>query len=152
VTGFVIAEIQIGRGVLGLGPIPLGGDVARVQAWQPALVISLTPLPEMQALGAQDLPKKVGREIWRHYPITDFGIPSADQSAAWDALSTEIIAKLREGSRVFVHCRGGCGRSGMIALRLMMLMGEETEGALARLRAIRPCAIETAEQMQWGRG
>jgi len=48
-----------------------------------------------------------------------------------------------------VHCRGGCGRSGMIALRLMIEIGEAADDALARLRAVRPCAVETPQQLRW---
>ena len=46
---------------------------------------------------------------------------------------------------------GGCGRSGMAVLRLMIEAGEDAETALARLRTIRPCAIETDAQMAWAR-
>jgi hypothetical protein len=37
----------------------------------------------------------------------------------------------------------------MIALRLMVERGEPAEAALARLRAARPGAVETAEQLAW---
>ena len=52
---------------------------------------------------------------------------------------------------MLVHCRGGCGRSGMAVLRLMVEAGEAPEEALARLRAVRPCAVETEAQMDWAR-
>ncbi|MBR9844091.1 MAG: protein phosphatase, partial [Rhodobacteraceae bacterium] len=48
-----------------------------------------------------------------------------------------------------VHCFGGCGRSGMAIMRLLVEMGEEPEAALARLRAVRPCAVETEAQRLW---
>ena len=56
---------------------------------------------------------------------------------------------LRGGGRVLVHCRGGCGRSGMVALRLMIEAGEAPDEALSRLRSVRPCAVETKAQMGW---
>ena len=51
-----------------------------------------------------------------------------------------------------VHCMGGCGRSGMILLRLMIDAGETPDSALARLRTARPCAVETKAQMRWATG
>ncbi len=54
-----------------------------------------------------------------------------------------------QGGRVLVHCMGGCGRSGMALLRLMVESGEPADRALARLRAVRPCAVETPEQLAW---
>jgi protein-tyrosine phosphatase len=56
---------------------------------------------------------------------------------------------LRSGGRVLVHCFGGCGRSGMAALRLMVAAGEGPESALHRLRASRACAVETEAQRLW---
>jgi protein-tyrosine phosphatase len=50
-----------------------------------------------------------------------------------------------------VQCFGGCGRSGMVALRLMRRTGLPADLALSHLRAIRPCAIETTEQEHWAR-
>jgi hypothetical protein len=40
----------------------------------------------------------------------------------------------------------------MIALRLMVEDGEAPDAALARLRAARPCAVETNAQMRWATG
>jgi hypothetical protein len=37
----------------------------------------------------------------------------------------------------------------MAVLRLMVEMGEDPEEALARLRAVRPCAVETEVQKAW---
>ncbi|MDG0986802.1 MAG: protein-tyrosine phosphatase family protein, partial [Paracoccaceae bacterium] len=56
-----------------------------------------------------------------------------------------------EGSRILVHCRGGCGRTGMIVLRIMVEFGENPDKALQRLRRIRPCAVETKDQENWAR-
>ena len=50
-----------------------------------------------------------------------------------------------------IHCFGGCGRSGMAALRLMVEAGEDADEALERLRAVRPCAVETDAQLRWAR-
>lgn len=59
------------------------------------------------------------------------------------------LATLRNGGKVLAHCRGGCGRSGMAVLRLMVELGEAPDVALARLRDARPCAVETQAQLDW---
>ena len=48
--------------------------------------------------------------------------------------------------------RAGRGRSGMIALRLMIAGGERPVAALKRLRAVQPEAVETPGQMNWATG
>jgi protein-tyrosine phosphatase len=84
---------------------------------------------------------------WVAFPVADYAVPP--RGADWDAVSARLRAVLAAGGRVLVHCRGGCGRSGMAALRLMVEGGEAPAAALARLRAVRPCAVETPAQMRW---
>lgn len=155
-SGFGPFALAAGGGTLALSPLPgrggdFTGDLARLCDWRPDLVISLTGGAEMAARGADGLGAALAaRGIgWRHLPVTDFGVPGPDSAAAWPALAAEALAVLAAGGRVLVHCHGGCGRSGMVALRLMIGTGEGAEAALARLRAVRPCAVETGAQMEW---
>jgi len=82
--------------------------------------------------------------------VADFGVPKDD--ATWDGVALQLLELLRQSKRVLVHCKGGCGRSGMAVLRLMIAAGEEPAQALARLRAVRPCAVETEAQLAWASG
>jgi predicted protein tyrosine phosphatase len=144
------------RGILAISPLPGAGgeyaaDLAHLNDWRPAMVMTLTTLPEMVAAGATDL----GNDIvhiaarWVHLPVADYGVPDAAGSAIWRSAVPAALSALRGGGRVLIHCRGGCGRSGMAALRLMIAAGEPPDAALARLRALRPCAVETDAQIAW---
>ena len=155
-SGFVIFALSVSDGILALAPLPGRGghyreDLAHLRDWRPALVISMTTPEEMTRHGVADL----GADIqdtgtrWIHLPVDDFGIPGAEQMEAWHGASKAALAALDGGGRVLVHCLGGCGRSGMVALRLMIEAGEDRDTALRRLRALRICAVETAEQMAW---
>jgi protein-tyrosine phosphatase len=157
-SGFVIFALSVSDGILALAPLPGRGghyreDLAHLRDWQPALVLTLATETEMVSHGVTDL----GSDIqdtgtrWIHMPVDDFGIPGADQMEAWHLASKAALAALQGGGRVLVHCLGGCGRSGMVALRLMVEAGEDPDRALNRLRAVRACAIETPEQMDWAR-
>ncbi|RUS58744.1 protein phosphatase [Pseudorhodobacter sp. E13] len=154
-SGFSLTPLPLLKGALALCPLPgagegagLADDLAQVQAWGADLVLTLVPQAELAELGASALPQQVARlgMAWRPFPIRDFGVP---QGGDWPALSQELRAVLARGGRVMIHCRGGCGRTGMIALRLMLEAGEPPQPALARLRAARPCAIETEAQLAW---
>jgi protein-tyrosine phosphatase len=50
-----------------------------------------------------------------------------------------------------MHCRGGSGRAGMIAARLLAETGVDLNEAMARVRAVRPGGIETPAQEDWVR-
>lgn len=149
-SGFVIAPLSLRHGTVALSPLPaLPQDRTAVEAFGPALVVSMTETAEMATLGAGDLPEWLAaRGIgWAHFPVADFGIPP--RNADWPALSGRIAALLDGGEKVLLHCRGGLGRSGMVALRLMVDAGEDPCTALMRLRAARPGAVETAAQFDW---
>jgi hypothetical protein len=155
-SGFVIHALHVGGGTLALAPLPgaggtYGSDMAHLRDWRPALVISMTTGAEMAAAGAGALPFDVQESgaRWIGVPVEDFGVPDAAQAADWAEASAAARAALGGGGRVLVHCRGGCGRSGMAALRLMIETGEAPGAALARLRARRPCAVETGAQLAW---
>jgi len=155
----VIAELAVGGGMLGIGPMPGRGgdyprDLAEVLAWRPGLALTMTTAEELAAKGAEGLScdlSDAGVE-WQHLPISDYGVPSGETLTAWPAASARARGVLAADGRVWVHCMGGCGRSGTVALRLMVELGEEPSAALARLRAVRPCAVETTEQFQWAAG
>ena len=155
-SGFVIHALHVGGGTLALAPLPGAGgdyaaDMAHLRDWCPALVISMTTGAEMVAAGAGDLAFDVQASgaRWTGVPVADFGVPDAAQDAEWAHASSAARAALSGGGRVLVHCRGGCGRSGMAVLRLMIEAGEEPGAALARLRSLKPCAVETGAQMAW---
>ena len=111
----------------------------------------MTTGEEMRKTGAQHLGadlQETGTR-WSHLPIVDFGRPTTDLEEEWHETSRTALSALQGGGRVLIHCRGGCGRSGMAALRLMIEAGEDPHEALMRLRAVRPCAVETDGQLRW---
>jgi len=150
--------LSVGGGVLALSQLPgregdYPGDLEDIRAWRPSIVITLTTSGELadhkaQTLGA-DIQAQAAR--WEHLPIKDFGTPDAGFERRWPQVAEKTLLALQGGGRVLVHCKGGCGRSGMVALRLMVEAGEIAEAALGKLRAVRPCAIETDPQFDWAK-
>jgi len=152
-NGFSTSELALGHGLLGLCPLPVTqADRAALVQWRPDLVLTLTETAEMADLGAAGLPDLLAAHAidWLHLPIVDYDIPAG--SAPWGQVAGHVHRILGQGGRVMVHCRGGCGRTGMIALRLMVEQGEEAATALTRLRTARPCAVETDQQYLWAAG
>ncbi|MEZ5752209.1 MAG: protein-tyrosine phosphatase family protein [Paracoccaceae bacterium] len=151
---FRLFPVALPRGRLMLCRLPgrsgdLAGDVATIASAGVSLVVSLTEATELADLGVADLPialKNTGL-AWRSFPVPDFGTPPTD--ADWAGLSLAIHERLAQGQTILVHCRGGLGRSGMVVLRVMIESGEDPASALARLREIRPGAVETPEQEAW---
>ena len=151
-----VAMLEAGGGRLALSPLPGQGgsyaeDLAVMVALAPALVLSLTTAGEMTERGAGSLGADLAVQGigWVHYPVADYGVPAAEELARWPSVAAQAREVVAAGGMVLAHCLGGCGRSGMAVLRLMVEAGEEPSLALARLRAVRPCAVETAAQFDW---
>ena len=154
--GYEVFAVPVGTGRLALAPVPgaegdLQADVDAIAQWGANLVVSATETEEMQTLGAEALPGALRDAAihWAHFPIRDFGVPDDNVQAQWASVSEQARQQLQVGGRVLVHCRGGCGRSGMLVLRLMIEAGMAAGEALQQLRAVRPCAVETDAQMAW---
>ncbi|WP_099211961.1 protein-tyrosine phosphatase family protein [Thermococcus henrietii] len=89
--------------------------------------------------------KRRGVEVF-HSPIPDFSSPPLSQLLE---ILRWIEAKVGERKKVLVHCLGGCGRSGTVAVAWLMYSRRSTlREALYRVRRLRPCAVETGEQLE----
>jgi protein-tyrosine phosphatase len=152
-TAYAIHSLPVAGGSLAIAPMPgrhgaYTADLSQISDWSPTLVISMVETEEFASKGAASF----GDDLltsgiqWRHVPVPDYGVPA---TLNWFDLCNDVLVRLRSGESVLIHCMGGCGRSGMIALRLMIAAGEPADAALLRLRKTRPCAIETMAQMTW---
>ena len=161
-----IAEVTAGGGVIGMTLCPgkrgdsvfgadwerdLAADVAAIREWGARAVVTLIEDHEFEMLGVQALPDAVraaGLE-WHHLPVEDVHAPSPEFETRWVYAGARLRQRLRRGERVLVHCRGGLGRAGSVAARLLVEFGATPVDAISQVRAVRPGAIETAEQEQW---
>ena len=151
-----VSELQCGDGWLGIAPIPgrrgdFFADFAKLVRWGPSLVLTMVTARDLDRVGAgtfgDDLAALgVG---WRHLPVDDLGAPPDETATLWPEVSAEVHRVLGGGGKVLAHCYGGCGRSGMAIMRLMVEAGEDADPALERLREARPCAVEAESQRAW---
>ena len=77
-------------------------------------------------------------------PVKDFTPPSPGQLAEGVAAIERALA---DGGRVAVHCGGGLGRTGTLLACYYVRRGLSPEEAIARVRAVRPGAVETPRQV-----
>ena len=123
-------------------------DLDTVRNWGAAAVVTLLGPKELTLLRVERLGEEVLRRDmqWFHLPIADVSVPDEQFEQRWDIAGKELRSMLRRRSDVVVHCRGGLGRAGTIAARLLVELGMEPTKAIASVRAVRPGAIETRDQ------
>jgi len=82
------------------------------------------------------------------FPINDVSVPAS--SAATLELINRLDEFLSKGRNVGIHCRGGVGRSGMIAAGLLMMRVLSSEKALEEVSNNRGVIVpQTDEQREW---
>ncbi|WP_028311945.1 MULTISPECIES: cyclin-dependent kinase inhibitor 3 family protein [Derxia] len=127
----------------------LGLDLDVIEAWGARLVLTLVEPHELLELRVPLLGQEVRRRglDWRHLPIADYGVPTEHFERDWLVHGAHIRALLRAGDSIVVHCKGGLGRAGMMAARLLAELGMEPEQAIRAVRRARHGAIETPGQL-----
>ena len=136
-------------GMTGAWARDLDTDLDAIQRWGATAVVSLITEEELDFLSVRGLPVAVrDRHMeWWHAPIRDGWPPGPDFEDAWAVAGAAIRDRLRLGFDVLVHCRGGLGRAGTVAARLLVELGTSPDDAIRRVRDARsPYAIETASQ------
>lgn len=126
----------------------LATDLDAIEAWGADAVVTLMEQHELSLAQVAELGDAVeARGIeWYHLPIRDVDVPDEQFESRWIYAGLRLRRRLASKGRVLVHCRGGIGRTGTIAARLLVELGEEPALAIALVREARPGAIETRDQ------
>lgn len=160
-----IAEIPVGHGLGRIGvtfcpgkkdPAAMSGawdrdlglDVEAIRAWGASAVVTLVEDHELELLRVPALGKAVRERhmAWLHLPIRDVSVPTQKFEVQWAQVGPGLRHRLASGFDVLVHCRGGLGRAGTIASRLLTELGWDPARAIEAVRAVRPGALETTAQ------
>jgi len=126
----------------------LAADLDAIRDWGAVAVVTLLEPQELTLLRVHQLGEEVARRgmSWFNLPIADVRTPDGNFERAWESAGEKLRSMLRDGLDVLVHCRGGLGRAGTIAARLLVELGAEPLTAIAKVREVRPGAIETRDQ------
>jgi len=106
-------------------------------------LLTLMPDEEMTREGVASLPeacKRIGLQ-WFHFPIADDTPPGEAFARAWQAQAEQVLAKLRSGETIAVHCKGGSGRTGLMIAVLLLEMGEGEADTIGEVQRYRPKAL-----------
>ena len=126
-------------------------DLQVVKSWGATAWLNLLTAEEMLDLQVGDLEVAVKGSGIRYFclPIEDVNVPDATFEKSWKTAGAQLREELLRGGKILIHCKGGLGRSGMIAARLLVELGATTpEEAIRRVRLARRGAIETLAQEQ----
>jgi protein-tyrosine phosphatase len=127
----------------------LDTDLQRLEEeYHMEVLVSLMEHTEYSDLQVPELLRRAeeqGIEVF-HLPIPDGGVPLEPEADDYVTLIETIVQRLEEGQTVVVHCRGGQGRSGLVAASVLVALGRSAVEALETVRKARKGAVETPEQ------
>lgn len=92
-----------------------------------------------------------GLEVLR-FAIEDMNVPREAEAEEYEELIRNVVDRMREGKNVIVHCRGGLGRTGMVAACVLVALGDHSaDEAIDAVRASRKGTVQTEEQEEFVR-
>ena len=146
---------EVGPLRLAIAPRPRAGEwlddeLANWRREGVDVVVSLLEPHELRDLDLGDEASSCATHGLRHvaFPITDRSVPA--QHGAVAALADALVADLRAGRGIVVHCRAGIGRSGLIAACTLTRLGHAPADAFAMLTRARGVQVpDTDEQERW---
>ena len=143
------------RGRLAISSRPRGGDWLEdeIKNWHSSdlkAVVSLLTAEEVEDLDLQKEEhycQKNGIQFLS-FPIIDRSVPSSESDAIW--LVQRLEADLDQGKNINIHCRQGIGRSGLIAVSLLVEKGLSPAVAIESVSKARHVRVpETEAQRAW---
>ncbi|RJG47732.1 phosphatase domain-containing protein [Motilimonas pumila] len=87
--------------------------------------------------------------MWFHLPVEDDEAPLADFEQAFTQHKAAIIAALKQGQNLALHCKGGNGRTGLVAAILLLEIGVELEQAIAQVQAVKPKSLQLTSHLNY---
>ncbi len=138
-----------GKKIEGQWERDLETDLRRLKdEYHAEVLVSLMEHTEYSELEIPELFQKtedMGIEVL-HLPIPDGSVPLDSEADDYEALIEDIAERLKEGQTVVLHCRGGQGRSGLVAASVLVALGCPAVKALEVVREAREGAVETPQQ------
>ncbi len=137
----------------------LNKDLNAIKAWGCSALVTLIENHEFALLGVTNFTQTVARYSldWFHLPIEDMQPPHEQFEKQWAIAGPQLHQCLSAGHSIVIHCRGGLGRTGLLAARMLVELGLSPDKAVDAARVARPRSIETYAQEhyilteQWNR-
>ena len=143
-----VLSLEQGGGLIftpcpGTKGVDVRASVAQLEQAGAQAVISLTPDDEMKRLGVEVLPQACAEQglSWLHLPVEDDAAPAAEFEQRWQEDRESVHRILDQGGAVAIHCKGGSGRTGLMAAIILMERGHGHETVVSMVQGLRPKSL-----------
>ena len=114
-------------------------------------VVTMMPDAELGEFKADAMPAECAALglVWFHLPVEDDCAPEAPFAAAFASHKTDLLARLAAGQTLAIHCRGGSGRTGLMAAILLLEAGYAPAVVKEMVQGLRPKALTLAPHVNY---
>lgn len=135
-------------GMTGAWDRDLDIDIESIKKWGATRFVCLLESKEFSLLGVPELSQTVQESPmkWYHLPIVDTEVPDNAFENKWATVGLELREALVNGEKILLHCRGGLGRTGTIAAKILIEHGYAHDEAIRAVRKARSGTIENKLQ------
>lgn len=116
-----------------------------------SVLLTLMPTEELLQNEIDLLPEEcqmLGIE-WFHLPVDDDQAPGEAFKAAWVQHQPRLKQLLIDGKTIAIHCKGGSGRTGLVAAQLLIESGVPFNDAIRDVQSLRPRAIQHPAHIEY---
>jgi protein-tyrosine phosphatase len=130
----------------GTADVDLESAIGDLKAAGAKAVLTLMSEHELQQNNVEALPEQCRENgvDWFHLPIADDDAPAEAFSTAWHEARSNVHQLLDEGHAVAIHCKGGSGRTGLVAGQILVERGVRLTDAILLVQSVRPKAFQHA--------
>ncbi|WP_330212579.1 cyclin-dependent kinase inhibitor 3 family protein [Pseudomonas sp. Z18(2022)] len=154
---FSILAMPDGTGTLIFTPCPGTQDEPLQQALGTLknagarAIVSLMADTELTQNGVGELGRQVQAAglAWFQLPIEDDEAPDAEFEAKWQKALPALSELLEANQAIAIHCKGGSGRTGLVAAKLMIDRGCSRTRAVELVQQLRPRAIQKPSHVSY---
>mgnify|MGYP000001583388 FL=1 len=129
----------------------LQASLKTLQAAGADAVVTMMPDAELSEFKADSLPAECAALglAWFQLPVEDDCAPEAPFAAAFANHKTALLARLAAGQTLAIHCRGGSGRTGLMAAILLLESGYAPARVKTLVQGLRPKALTLAPHVDY---
>jgi len=124
--------------------VDLQTSIAQLKQAGANAIATLMPNDEMIRNEVEALPSVCEQHglQWFHLPVEDDAAPADDFQRSWEKQKDQINSILDQNGTLVIHCRGGSGRTGLMAAIVLLERGISFDHAVTMVKGLRPKALK----------